>query len=697
MKHTPDNDAMERRIREMADSLKIPPSLEPENLLPRLPDRQRIPIIRIRRYLPAAAAAACLLVVLSGTVFLRQFAGPSVITPESSLQSSGPESSAPESSASPSLPGEVSAESEDEAPSGEASGEPGTDALPAPAPEPSQPQQSAPSGGQTEGPASSAPEETPSEPQQEPENSLQQQDVSAYQDVYDAMVSLQRDSQVYSGAAPAYSRAGAAVAMSDSVSGAGTVQSAGSLLCSLSSGEESETITVFNLRKSTEEPASVFQPEFQVPEFEGMHLSSIAVNELYLKGTTLAAVGTAYYWSDAGTRQRTITVISLYDLSSPQKPEYLVTLAQDGQLAASCLDGSTLALVTSYTVSPRQTLEEDRLASYLPVCYVNGREVLPTGEQIQVSPDADSPTYTFISTINLREPEEFQDVFSYLGEGSSFYLTSGQIYMMHDGRSSLNLTAFTYGRSIRLKSETQLEGQLMGQLFMDPRERALRVSVLTEENSVSLYLFDKDLELLGAMENFVPASSVSKVWYREYFAYYYDSAGNPLCMVDCSVPASPQFLEGDPQAEWGDLYAFGSNAVGIEPAYGEDGTYLGIRVSLYKEEMPAGFSLTDEILLEGSWSLTGWEVPDNIFLDPDNGLIGLSLTMQEDGSIRYLLLSCSKDKGFSLLLDHPVEMGENLYLDYRTGVYSGGTFYLATPGKLEAFSAAELKRNAASE
>ena len=53
MKHTPENNALEQRIREMADSIKVPPSLEPENFIKRLPDRRQAPIIRIRRYIPA--------------------------------------------------------------------------------------------------------------------------------------------------------------------------------------------------------------------------------------------------------------------------------------------------------------------------------------------------------------------------------------------------------------------------------------------------------------------------------------------------------------------------------------------------------------------------------------------------------------------------------------------------------------------
>lgn len=708
MKYTPEKDALEKRIREMAEPLKIPPSLAPENLMSRLPDRQQTPIIRIRRYLPAAAAAACLLVVLSGTIFLREFSADPMITaddPVSNSSTGGSDSSTQswEEESQPASSSEASAESVPENSEPDLSSETpvSTDTnSSSPVSQTSgNSSQTTSNTGSSE--SASQPQEESSSPSSEPEGNLQQQDITAYQSVFETMMAFRQSDTVYQngGLGVSNSSSNVSVKLAGTGTGAQTVQKNSDVICTLSSNAEADIVTIYSTLSKSASPTYSFQPEYILPEFEGMHFSSISFTGLYLERNMLSVVGTAYYWSDTGIQQRALTVLVSYDISNPQKPKYCSTLAQDGKLTASYDDDGRLALITTYEVSPQQKLSEDQVSSYIPVCYVEGKELLPTHEQLQISKEADTPTYTFISLVNLVRPNDFQDIFSYLGQGDTFYLDEGQIYMARSGPSKTRLTSFSYTSSrIRMDAETIVDGVMMGDFSTNPNGRSLRVSVATSQNSVTLYLLNPKLEVLGQMDNFIPADTVSSVWYHGYFAYYLDARGNFLCTVDCSMPKFPEFLDEIPQdmGDFGEYYEFGSQTLKITPAYGADGTQTGLKLILYRENSPFGFEEIHSTLMEGSINMLGWGEPESLYLDAQNELIGFSVVQYgETTQIRYVLFSYKKSSGFTKLLDIPIETGNNQYLDYRTGYYDAGTFYLATPDQILTFDVNELKKNTA--
>ena len=286
MKHTPEKDALEQRIREMADSIKVPPSLEPENFIKRLPDRRQAPMIRIRRYIPAAAAAACLLVVLSGTFFLREFSGDPMIQAEPSAPASqagsGPSSAEPsEPSASDEDP-QGALPQQDPANSGETPES--TETPPTESRGGAASDEGSASSRQPEPPASQAqspePPSAPAPEPSQPEDSLQQQDISAYEDAYRAMLAFRQNSEVYENndIAVASSR-GTSVQLNRVGSAALPVQQNGAVICTLSSDADADTVRVYSM-SNPQAPASAFRPEYQLPVFNGMHLSSVSFSGL---------------------------------------------------------------------------------------------------------------------------------------------------------------------------------------------------------------------------------------------------------------------------------------------------------------------------------------------------------------------------------------------------------------------------------
>ena len=270
----------------------------------------------------------------------------------------------------------------------------------------------------------------------------------------------------------------------------------------------------------------------------------------------------------------------------------------------------------------------------------------------------------------------------------------GTEHVLDSGEKKLTMETGTY---VRLEAEATVDGVMMDGFSENPNGRSIRVSVSTAQNSVSLYLLDKKLNMLGKMENFIPDTNVSSVWYHGYFAHYLDASGKFICSVDCSMPKSPEFLNQTPQdmGDFGEYYEFGSQVLKVTPVYDETGVQTGLQLIMYRDRTPVGFEELHSVTLEGPVSLLGWDDPASLYLDEENGLIGFSVVdYGAETPIRYVLYSYDSRNGFVKLLDQPMETDGSQYLDYRTGIFDGETFYLAAPDRMLSFDMAQLKAQA---
>ena len=334
MKHTPEHDVMEQRIRQMAESLEPPSALSPERIRELLPDRQpagRLTIIR--RYTPALAAAACLLVVLAGTAALRGFTGEPVIQAESSRgsvsePSAPPESSAAEESSSaaasePDSSGDASADLPENglsdppadaaeppapqnspAPSSDASSEQASPETPAepPAPAPAEEQQEEASGD------SSSPEGPPNATLIEHLALQDNETLESYRDVYTAMEDIKRTaSQNQLSSSPvvlASAKADVTSAVIDNVDTGGAVVTNNKAICAISGDAEEPCVLIYQLNGKNTRFAAELNPSFFLPDIQGMHVNYLSISQLLLDDDILIIAGKAYYWADRTSDQR---------------------------------------------------------------------------------------------------------------------------------------------------------------------------------------------------------------------------------------------------------------------------------------------------------------------------------------------------------------------------------------------------------
>ena len=704
MKNIPENDALEQRIRKMAENIEPPTSLSAENLLRKLPPRQRISIAR--RYAPAMALAACLLIVLSGTAVMRSFTGTPLVqtesrqsAPESSVSSAGessdvPANSAPESSDAEdnSLPS-VFAEPEDSEPSEENSLAAASGNMAAKAPESESPADDPPAeDSEGEQPEISGAELPPdalnlSYPGLQPYESLEN-----YQDVYEALSTLRQNSIMQNSTASAALFSAKSVlssAVLKNVTEGDTVQVYGSALYALSN--EHDSIAVYQTKGSETSFVRKISPEILFPEIEGMHLGYSYISKIIAEGDSLLVIASATYWSDTSAQQKLLTAVSCYNIKDPLTPVYENTLCQEGDLSAVYINDGILTMITKYKLPTNSSLEASQLESFLPAAYENGRILLPRRSQVQISQDAASTVYTTIGTIDLSDRKSFADLFCYLSDTTSVYADDQIICLVRSsGENGVLLSAFTaeYGK-ITLVQEASFSGALFGEVTADTSSRYLRLVTKNSSGSVTVRILDKKLQTVGSMDNFSAANAMSLQYVNDLLCFF-DNQNNLVGLISCANAQSPSpvSLLNNSYTQPASMYGFDSMLLDMREEYVPETDTTGIRLTMYSTSLDGSFQKTHTLLIDGDIFSDALYEPGQIYLDGRKGLLGFGITRSiqtETGytqSSSYLLYQYDSTGGFKLLCEIPTSAADGSLPEYQTGIRSNNLYYVITPSQI---------------
>lgn len=696
MNTRPEKDALEQRLRQMAESLEVPSALSPENLLHKLPERRAAPKIQLRRYSAAAAIAACLLVVVTSGMLLRNFSGSPVIHPDSSIspiEESGwaQESSEPAGSSDPaesmtsSQPLESSSLSEESQPEGNPSAEsskPEGTSSSAAASSPESAQIS------PDPEAEESPSETPPAAQDEPSGppaaKVPGQNLSeAYQDIFDALSAMGPSSVLDAPAAFSLNpRAASSLAAIQGAEEAETTKASGSLLCTLETADEGARVLVYRLLGKSSSLAAELRPEAQLPVFQGLYLAYADYSGLYLQDDLLVLLGSAQYISEESdySQNTSLSFAVFYDLSNPKAPRRISTLAQEGAFLASAVQNGRLTLFSQYPLF-RQNLVADEVGSYVPALYCNGSALLADPSRIQIGQGSGSPVYSCTGLIDLKRPTEFADSLFYLG-GSDGLSLQGELFctsqITGDGKTLLALFSSEDG-SLSLQGERLLDGPLLGNVFIDRKTRAIRAAVLKEDGGVELALLDSGLEELASLV--IPADNgeIVSLEHTEYITYFYNETGG-MTAADCSLPRRPQLLSRQedipsaPPSPGTAAFPYGQKGLfQAEATIQDDQPVLRLSLAQASEE-----PIT--LLLPGDIDADFFYDPESLMIESHLGLIGFSAAVYSEEGGRehtYFLLRYNKEEGLHLVGQYSLPAG-----DYSRGFLKNGNIYVSASGEL---------------
>lgn len=326
------------------------------------------------------------------------------------------------------------------------------------------------------------------------------------------------------------------------------IKNDGRYLYIVSSGMHTDT----RLKIVDTETMSLLYDEFIKGEKED---ETLGIYDIYVNGDTLVAVCTKadkaegkYVYFDTFVSHgynpwRCDTVNVVFDISDRSNPKEIRRVSQNGRMVSTRMNGSILYTVTYYTVY-NDTLEEN----YMPK--VNEEFI---GCDCIYIYDENSTAYTVVTAFDTNDKNSEVGKVSVLASGAEVYCTSDTLYVgMYDYKNNetkTNIFAFALdGTDVTYKSSGAVKGSFLNQFSFDEYEGCLRVATnyydyKTDKDISSLYVLNKDLQLIGKLENIADDEQIKSVRFMGEAGYIVTFRNtDPLFTLDLADPTSPKIL-----------------------------------------------------------------------------------------------------------------------------------------------------------
>lgn len=272
---------------------------------------------------------------------------------------------------------------------------------------------------------------------------------------------------------------------------------------------------------------------------------------------------------DAYHEQQSYANLAVYDVTNITTPKKLYDVGQNGYMTGARLMNGVVYLISNYAVYDEQSI--------VPTIYDEGdiREI--AYENMRIFPATPSEEYTMIATVDLTTGH-FEST-AFLGVGQGMYMSQDAIYLtavnyeplpIEETTSSLDskvavdsampmwnvhdTSIYKYERStqgtIERVAETTVKGTILNQFSMDEHNGYFRVATtagtasLQNANSTNqLFIFDDQLQQVGALENIAPGERIYAARFmgdKVYIVTFKET--DPLFVIDTQNPAQPTVL-----------------------------------------------------------------------------------------------------------------------------------------------------------
>lgn len=394
-----------------------------------------------------------------------------------------------------------------------------------------------------------------------------------------------------------------------------------------------------------------------------------------------------YYYPSGKMSMELLT----YDISDRGNAKLLGTVKQDGSYYDSRKVGDYIYLFSQKWLN---TAKNPVIDDVVP--YVNGKMV----ESDCIYTQEDSSGEIIVSSVNVKEPDKTVDKMVLMSNYAQIYVSSNAIYLYKDvyqwnvnggistksneENSYTDIAKFTY---LNGKMNGAAAGTVRGTIqdvfaISEDSNGILRV-LTTEwgtESKNQLYLLDEDLNEKGSLKNIAVGEEIYAARYIgniAYFITYHNT--DPLFAVDISNPQKPKMLGNVKVSGFSDyLHPYGENlllGIGYEtdPKTSER---LGVKLVMFDISNPTKLKVKDSVTIKGSYCNAASDYKCAL-VNQDKNLIGFEVSdWRDDLKMDYMLYSWNGRKFVKKL---SVDLGSGEY-DIREwmirGLYAGNRFYV---------------------
>lgn len=455
------------------------------------------------------------------------------------------------------------------------------------------------------------------------------------------------------------------------------------------------------------------------------HSISGEIKEFYVHGDRLSVIQQVYVKANPNLLDYTVpsyyarsipyssmkgkVQVTTFDISDPSEPRDAGTVNLDGDYVNSRRSGDYLYLFASFW--QENYTEEPHYEDYIP--RVQG-EAIPY-DCIYLPDNINSRQFQVIVSIDMKTPGSVVEEKAVMADGQIQYVSPENIYIgstKYDGRADqYNYTemlklSYKDGR-IRFFAHGMIDGYLNNQFSMDEYQGNLRVvTTLSHRTGVdtnSLYIMDKNLEKIGAIEDLAPDEQIYSARFMGDIGYFVTFRNmDPLFSVDLSDPENPKVLGELKITGFSEyLHPFDENLLlGIGQERDPDsGNFKGVKLSMFDTSNPKNVKEIQKVVEAEYENTTAWDNHKAVLVSSGKNLIGMAVEVYDKSSrtwsCEYVVYSYDKAKGFQqemaweLPQDSRQSAGgySDYYMDYiqARGLYIGDYLYITQGDKITSF------------
>lgn len=255
-----------------------------------------------------------------------------------------------------------------------------------------------------------------------------------------------------------------------------------------------------------------------------------------------------YYYS-TGT-----TVAVSFDITDRSNPKEIRRNTQDGSYRSSRMVGNILYTVSEYYVYAEEKEELENTC----IPKVGGSEI--ACDCIYFAEEKGN-SYICFTACDVTDKNAEISSLAVLGSGNQYYCSQDTFYILSeryyysdeykdkatDSSSLINAFSFS-GTDIIYSATGEVKGRAVSQYSLDEYEGKLRIATTyyntkTQNNESSLYVLNKDLDIIGKSEDIAKDEQIKSVRYMGDKAYVVTFRNtDPLFWIDLSDPENPNIL-----------------------------------------------------------------------------------------------------------------------------------------------------------
>lgn len=413
----------------------------------------------------------------------------------------------------------------------------------------------------------------------------------------------------------------------------------------------------------------------------------IAICSVYIeeiKGDSVYA-GARMIWDSS------ITQVITYDVSDAKNPKEIGKVEQSGGYSTSRLSDNHVYLFTNYMAGGDFAKTEPEL--YIPTVDAE----LLDAKCIYLPETENGCMYEVITSIDINEPDRAKDSKAIFTNGGQLYVSNENIYYYETEwaytdrteKTTIRKIAYDNGELTPLAQKT-VEGYINDSFSIDEYEGNLRV-IVTVGDTNSVYVMDRDLEMLGKIEGLAEDERVYSARFMgstAYFVTFYET--DPLFTVDFSNPKDPKIIGKLKIPGFSDyLHFYGKNKLlGIGMSVDEKTQVTeGVKLTMFdvsdktdvKEEATYVMENVYSTDVSYDYKAALIDVPRNIICFP----------AYTEGGQNYYIFSYDEKEGFVCELNEEI----NGYgMGVTRGVYIKDTLYVVQGNIIEAYSLKTYKK-----